>query len=1121
MVELMAREWGYRFVGSQLYNSQEWLSFDFPKHPAKLYISKLQLDWFQKQYAKLRLVDTGGIDYWQGGVHYWHSKVRELHLDFLRIVLGLTRFEQVLFLDVAETAVEVNFSSCGHSKRGEGEVFDYSQVEIKAAKQLHEENGGDESWYSFQHTSSLASVISYWDIVNAVATVAWEYPYFTWDEAGTFDRYGQGADIKECHCRIFADRLLRALLTEEELSKIPGDMDRDARLPNVLRRQGQAFQAQSGTEGCNGREKRLEEELRQSELRHRQAQEEREEADAREGEKAAKAREEVTALLRAHELQKAEEEVEEQRFLQQELECHEAAAAERAKTISGLVASASQAAAKADRLHRQLQSATKRKQTELQAAQAKAALENRRAAQEQQLKRTQLQVLRAEVAEMERLDEEHRAAAAREAREVQLRREAAARRRRLAAQREVRPEQKRNTSFGSCDSESRSLGTLQLLRQQLADDKQRGEAAKAELLQKFQDLRSEKHQRTEEFETMQCEMDALRQLTDATMAEVEALRTADAALRAELEVATAQEVQLQEVELVSWAAQHRAGITQREAAAAQEAEALAARHQEQQRLLGVQQQLSEQRMEVQQLQEAMTKGKLSLATEEEMQEAREEHRRKAEATEEQRQAMLFAQSERQQRASRRLEQLRVAVRSLHEAEDPIDLGAIDLTEPSADADIKNTEAEGMPGPPPVAGGPDPWPSLHLCGNEDVEQVALEFLRRAAEEEWRRGRGGVGAGQMPPVDCGDSQAMPLEAAESSVRPPPVLEANGAENAELDFATLRQWSSPATPRPLPGSPTHTRPTRKPKRDEPRSGPIPAWVYESPSPEASNPDVTRPHAVTAASPGSPGNCGGAYVAGGVRSGGCGGAISGMGDTMPRSPPRTDTSAGLNYVQDFLIPSQYVAGAAAATAGAATGAAIPAAGDATAAAGAAAASTSAGATAARATERDAQLGGVDTKGNCVKTGCAVPSSRAAAAGSASAAGIRTCKTWRRLVLVKLDLLGHILLLHQSAQLQLQVQTEQGSSVLAGREPESFAASGRSASNKDMSPKQPHHADHADSVSYEDIEDLPEEEEEPEANHSISETSDLWHGRWRQHQERPWSLVGLGVVSCEVHHDD
>lgn len=46
--------------------------------------------------------------------------------------------------------------------------------------------------------------------------------------------------------------------------------------------------------------------------------------------------------------------------------------------------------------------------------------------------------------------QEHRAAAAREAREVQLRREAAARRRRLAAQREVRPEQKRNTSFGSC-----------------------------------------------------------------------------------------------------------------------------------------------------------------------------------------------------------------------------------------------------------------------------------------------------------------------------------------------------------------------------------------------------------------------------------------------------------------------------------------------------------------------------------------------------------------------------------------------------------------------------------------------------------------------------------------------
>ena len=55
--------------------------------------------------------------------------------------------------------------------------------------------------------------------------------------------------------------------------------------------------------------------------------------------------------------------------------------------------------------------------------------------------------------------------------------------------------------------------------------------------------------------------------------------------------------------------------------------------------------------------------------------------------------------------------------------------------------------------------------------------------------------------------------------------------------------------------------------------------------PSPEPSSPDVTRPHAITAASPGSPGNCGGAFVAGGVRSGGCGGAISGTGDTMPRS--------------------------------------------------------------------------------------------------------------------------------------------------------------------------------------------------------------------------------------------
>lgn len=206
-------DWGYRFRQVELYNHQEWLSFDFPQHPAKFYVSKLQLDWDQKQYTTLRLVDTGGIDYWQGGVHYWHSKV---------IFLGAL-------------PVEVNFSSTGRAQRGQGEVFDYAQVEVKEARQLHEENGGDESWYSFQHTFSLAGAMSYHDIVAAVAAMAWEYPYFTWDEAGTFETCGHSMGIKESHCRIFAERLLRQLVAIDELAKIPVDMDVASRLPNVLR----------------------------------------------------------------------------------------------------------------------------------------------------------------------------------------------------------------------------------------------------------------------------------------------------------------------------------------------------------------------------------------------------------------------------------------------------------------------------------------------------------------------------------------------------------------------------------------------------------------------------------------------------------------------------------------------------------------------------------------------------------------------------------------------------------------------------------------------------------------------------------------------------------------------
>ena len=108
-----------------------------------------------------------------------------------------------------------------------------------------------------------------------------------------------------------------------------------------------------------------------------------------------------------------------------------------------------------------------------------------------------------------------------------------------------------------------------------------------------------------------CEMDALRQLTDATMAEVEAVRTADAALRAELEVATAQEVQLQEVELVSWAAQHRAAVTHREAAAAQEAEALGSEAPGTAAAAGCpSSNCRNSGWKLQQLQQAMTKGEI-------------------------------------------------------------------------------------------------------------------------------------------------------------------------------------------------------------------------------------------------------------------------------------------------------------------------------------------------------------------------------------------------------------------------------------------------------------------------------------------------------------------------------
>lgn len=188
--------------------------------------------------------------------------------------------------------------------------------------------------------------------------------------------------------------------------------------------------------------------------------------------------------------------------------------------------------------------------------------------------------------------------------------------------------------------------------------------AKGELEQKLLDLRSERQQRAEEFEATELEIDTLRQSTTETMAAVEAQLAEDAALRAQLEAATAEEVQLQRAEQDAWRAALCAAQGRREAAAAEEAEALAAQRLGQQQLEGTRHRVALLQVEVQQLQQQQGLGPAA----EEVQEVREEFRSKAEALEEQRQATLWMERERQQRASRRLEQLRIAVRGLHEAE---------------------------------------------------------------------------------------------------------------------------------------------------------------------------------------------------------------------------------------------------------------------------------------------------------------------------------------------------------------------------------------------------------------------------------------------------------------------
>eukprot|EP00439_Symbiodinium_sp_Y106_P061921 s2019_g9.t1 len=194
----------------------DWFSFDFPNTPAKLYVADLTCDWSAAVYDQMRLVESGGINYWEGGVHYWHSKV--------------------LFLPSSShvAALEVNFASLGRGSRGPDELFDYSQVEVKRAWRLHEEdNGGDEHWYSFSHTFPTARALSYEEIVKFVATAALDYPYFTWDEAGLYQRCSYRININECHCRIFADRLLAQFVAPSAAAQLPQDMDSAHRLPRA------------------------------------------------------------------------------------------------------------------------------------------------------------------------------------------------------------------------------------------------------------------------------------------------------------------------------------------------------------------------------------------------------------------------------------------------------------------------------------------------------------------------------------------------------------------------------------------------------------------------------------------------------------------------------------------------------------------------------------------------------------------------------------------------------------------------------------------------------------------------------------------------------------------------
>lgn len=208
---------GFQYRGSAHYSGEEWHTWEFMHTPSKLYILKLPCDWSEKLYSRVRLIDTGGVDMWQGGIDTWHSKA-------------------IFFAsDPDVIPVEINFSSYGFKWRGEGELFDYSQVEIRRAHKQKpvEQSYGDIHWYYLSHTVDTVSVMSFTDIVDTVAEIALDYPYFTWDEGGTFQDNQQAVQdkgIRECHCRIFSDRVLRSVVAEKDLADLPLDMDDESRV---------------------------------------------------------------------------------------------------------------------------------------------------------------------------------------------------------------------------------------------------------------------------------------------------------------------------------------------------------------------------------------------------------------------------------------------------------------------------------------------------------------------------------------------------------------------------------------------------------------------------------------------------------------------------------------------------------------------------------------------------------------------------------------------------------------------------------------------------------------------------------------------------------------------------